>query len=460
MEEVPDIVIFIGRFHPLFVHLPIGFLLLAVIFDFTSSRFLLPVKTIRFTWLLGALSAAVAAGLGYMLSLSGDYNDDTLAWHMWSGIILAILSILYYFLRGLVRLFQNPTATWSYYSLLSLILLMLLVTGHLGGSLTHGSEYLIEYAPAPIQKLVGSSSERFEERPPVTSLDSADIFADAIIPILRSKCTSCHNRDKRKGRLLLTSYDNMLAGGDDGPAIVPGSLDSSQLYRRITLPEDHKEFMPAEGKRPLTEDQLTIIEWWISNQAPPKAKIASLSPDENITKVFERYFGLGSKSLDQLIVPPADTTIVNSLRRQGFLVHRLSGSSNLLEAVLRKGATTKADFTSMPGITDQLVWLQLGESNLTDKDLEVIGTLTNLRKLNISKNAVGDEGARWLLSLVNLEYLNLYETNVSDSIVSKLVTLPALKELYLWRTKVTTPFVDSLIRKHTNVKIIYQDPVE
>src|SRR3546814_14748540 len=75
-------------------------------------------------------------------------------------------------------------------------------------------------------------------RPPVTNPDSADIFLDVIQPMVHAKCQSCHNSDKVKGELILGSYEEMLAGGESGPSIVPGDPENSELYRRITLPED------------------------------------------------------------------------------------------------------------------------------------------------------------------------------------------------------------------------------
>lgn len=446
--ETPDILIFFGRFHPLVVHLPIGFLILAIIFEWFSMT----ANTIRLTWLLGAISAALAATLGYLLSLGGDYNEETLSWHMWSGITLTLISFLCFFLKGV----HHPR--WLYLSFIGLTALLLTITGHQGGSLTHGSEYLLEYAPVSVRKLVGWPVE--EERPPVTSLDSADVFLDAIMPIMRSKCTSCHNQDKRKGKLLLTSYEAMLAGGESGPAIVPGSLDSSEVFRRITLPSDHEDFMPAEGKRPLTDAQVSIIEWWIISRAPGSALIASLSPDEKITELFNGYFGLASKSLDDLYVPPVDTAIVDSLRREGFIVNRLSSRSNFLDVVLPEGASHAGDLRLLTRLKEQVAWLHLSHGNISDDDLEVIGQLTNLRRLNLSRNPVSDTGIKHLLSLLNLEYLNLYETKVTDNGVRTLTNLPSLKSLFVWQTEVTRPVMDSLLAANPKLNLVYLDPDE
>jgi uncharacterized membrane protein len=458
MEGVPDIVIFLGRFHPLLVHLPIGFLTLAILFEILSRR---PATekldvAVRFIWLCSALSAVVAAILGYLLSLGGGYDEEMLAQHQWFGISLVVMAGGCYLLKT-ERLQSKLLVRRAYRVLLVLITLSLIITGHLGGSLTHGSEYLVEFAPKPIQRMMGSSP-MVEDRPKVTSLDSADIFKDAISPILNSKCTGCHNSNKRKGELILTSFSEIMKGGENGAVITPGSLASSEMYRRISLPKDHKDFMPSEGKRPLSDEQLAIIEWWIEKDAPENGFITSLGPDENMTELFEKYYGLGKNKEDEIIAPEPDTVVINRLIRYGFSIRRLAAGSNLLEAKYSGSLADTTKIRSLLGIKDQLVWLQLSNTGISDDALQLVGKLSNLRKLNVSRNTISDKGVNHLLGLSNLKYLNLYETNVTDSVLVSVLTLPRLEELYLWQTRVTHEYVEKLKPGKPGVKIIYQAP--
>ena len=459
MDGVSDIAIFLGRFHPLVVHLPIGFLTLAILLEIIARRSGTEKfdAVLRLVWLLSGLSAAVAVVMGYLLSLGGGYDEDTLALHQWFGISLAALCFGCYFLRK-----ENLSASvylgrW-YLTLLILISVSLVITGHLGGSLTHGSEYLLEYAPKPIQRLLGVSTIEMEERPKVTSLDSADIFKDAIAPILNSKCISCHNSKKKKGELILTSFGEMMKGGEDGPIIKPGSLASSEIYRRITLPRDDDEFMPSEGKRPLSDEQLAIIEWWIEKNAPDSGAITSLRPDVGMVELFEQYFGLGRNGYEEIQAPPPDTAAISTLIRNGFTIRRLAATSNLLEARFSGSLSDTSKMVPLLAVKEQLVWLQLSNTGISDDALQIIGRLSNLRKLNLSKNNVSDKGVKQLLSLTTLEYLNLYETKVTDSILVSLVALPQLKELFLWQTRVTGEYVEKLETGKPDLQIIYKAP--
>ena len=61
---------FLGRFHPLFVHLPIGFLLLAILLEWYEKRRKTKHTTplIAHAWLLGGVSALAAAFCGWWLN--------------------------------------------------------------------------------------------------------------------------------------------------------------------------------------------------------------------------------------------------------------------------------------------------------------------------------------------------------------------------------------------------------
>jgi uncharacterized membrane protein len=93
-----DIALFSGRLHPLVVHLPIGFLLLASIFEIISykEKYAHLKSSVSFILLLGFISAVFACILGYILSLSGDYETTALNNHKNSGILLALFSGLLY----------------------------------------------------------------------------------------------------------------------------------------------------------------------------------------------------------------------------------------------------------------------------------------------------------------------------------------------------------------------------
>ena len=108
-ESPPDTVVFLGRFHPLFVHLPISFILLALLVEVLSriKRFEELKPAASFVLLLGFLSALTASAAGLLLSISGDYGGSTLSWHKWAGISVTVLAGVAYFYKRKMQ--KNPT---------------------------------------------------------------------------------------------------------------------------------------------------------------------------------------------------------------------------------------------------------------------------------------------------------------------------------------------------------------
>src|SRR3989442_4635609 len=77
---------------------------------------------------------------GWLLSLGGSYGDRLLQWHKWTGIGTAAtcaLAGLFYWL-DLKRLYR--VCLFS-------TMIVFVVAGHFGGSLTHCSDYLVRYPP-------------------------------------------------------------------------------------------------------------------------------------------------------------------------------------------------------------------------------------------------------------------------------------------------------------------------
>ena len=92
-----------------------------------------------------------------------------------------------------------------------------------------------------------------------------DLFHDQVAPIFSRHCLNCHNSRDRKGELALDTAAGIRRGGDRGPVIDPGEVDSSYLVELIT-PIDGKAAMPKDGQ-PLSVDEIVLIRRWIEEGA-------------------------------------------------------------------------------------------------------------------------------------------------------------------------------------------------
>lgn len=341
--------------------------------------------------------------------------------------------------------------------MVSMVGLLLLLTGHLGGNLTHGSTYLLEYAPNPVRNLAGLPS-KVEPREKVTVLDSSDVFLDLVLPMMQSKCVGCHNEGKNKGGLVLTSYVKMMVGGESENTIVPGDALESELVRRITLPSEHDDFMPSEGKLPLTDQEVVLIKWWIKIGAPQNGFVTELDTENAVSSLVSNYLGLDKNNLFNKKVSPPNRSIVDSLVRHGFVINPLMKDNYFLEAnfSLSEYDLKASDMDSLLELKEHLVWLNLGNSQVKDAYLEKIGLLQNLVKLDLRGNEITDKGIKHLSKLENLESLNLYGTKVSKGVLDLVPKLSRLKKLYLWQSEVSNETITLLKDQNPGLTVIFE----
>jgi len=453
MGESSDLVLFIGRFHPLFVHLPIGFLLLAFLFEICSrfKRFEHLGSAVSFSLLLGFASAVAAAVTGYLLSQDGGYGEDLLWTHKWLGISAAVISLAAFVLRQ--WFYDNVQLKKLYTFLMWGMIACLFGAGHYGGSLTHGSDYLVQYMPEPLRAITGAPVVEAKSIKKIEDLDSAKVFMDVIHPILDTRCVSCHNPEKYEGDLLLTSYDEIIKGGDSGPALEAGSSERSEIVKRILLPESHDDLMPPSGKQPLTEDQKDLISWWVDIGAPTDQRVSEIDVPGEILDKLNKLTVDGTHFLVRTEVSEPDTILMNELNISGtFRISPIAENSNFLQVKARDADGT-VDLHQLSPLSSQVTWLDLSESAISDSSLAAISNFENLTRLHLSQTDIKNSSLQHLKNLAHLEYLNLYGTKISDEGLANLSGLQSLHSLYIWQTEVTESGVEQLKSQLPNLQI-------
>ena len=92
--------------------------------------------------------------------------------------------------------------------------------------------------------------------------------------VLRMNCLSCHNDEKKKGGLRLTTRENTLKGSDNGPVLVPRKADKSLLAKFI-LPDSDPHMPPMKQ---LSEKDIATLRRWIGTGAKWDAKTLGENP--------------------------------------------------------------------------------------------------------------------------------------------------------------------------------------
>ncbi len=465
-EKMPDIVRFLGHFHPVVLHLPIGIFTLILIQEFFAlfSREKRPQNLMPV--FIGAASAVVAVIFGFLLYHGGGFEGSELAEdHLWGGIAFVCAAVLTFMVKSWV---MAPGASQAFYRVLLLGSVGVMgYASHDGASITHGKDYLTEYAPNPIRKLLGLPLKEVEEEKEAKPLEEQVVYADIVQPILEMRCVECHKEGKSKGNFRMDTYDLLVEGGKEGEGIEPGNAIDSNIVFRAELPEDDDEHMPPEGKKDIEDHELAIVKWWIDQGADPVKTVGEMELTEEIrdaignlklTIAFEKDHAHGEDGESKSDLPDANLRkTVSELGEEfpGGLTFESQESSNLTftGVSLRKNLTDE-NFAKLVPVIPKLVTVDLSATAITDTSVALLVPAENLRMVRLSETEIGDAAIDSLVKLQNLESVNLFGTKVTDKGVKKLSALPNLKRLYLWQTDVSPEVIKELEEALPDLEVI------
>jgi uncharacterized membrane protein len=465
-STLPQFALFLGRFHPSVLHLPVALLILALLLEATRLPGLervapsFPPNVLESVLWLAALSGFAAAVAGWFLSHEGGYDDALLTRHLWTGVATAIGAFVGLVLHTLAQARPDQAALRSLATVVVLATTgAMAVAAHAGGSLTHGEEYLTEHAPAPIRRLAGLPIPRDRTLERRTAIADREVFDGVALRVLERHCTACHNPGKRKGDLVMDTHAAVMAGGVSGPVVIAGVAADSELLKRLHLPLDDKKHMPPKGRPALTDDESAVLTWWVAAGAPAKGTFRTMKAPAEVRAAFAR------------ILPESERQEIEAHQRRqaaeyeatlasvraavpGALKTIVPGERELeYTAAVAGAAFGDADLAKLSAVGRDLVWLDLSRTAVTDAGLKAVAAMPNLEHLDLRETAVGDAGVAALAPLANLRTLGLYGTAVSDEGLPSIQRLAGVTRLYVGGTRVTDSGVAALRKARKDLSV-------
>ncbi|NDC78865.1 MAG: hypothetical protein EBZ67_13505 [Chitinophagia bacterium] len=426
---------FLPRLHPLVVHLPIGLLSFAFLLSLMpSGRRARYEPALTLSLAIAGVSSLLACVSGYLLKRSDSYEELLSSRHQWVGIATCVVCF-----AALAWLAWRRPLVW-------LASALMVVAGHLGGTMTHGEGYLFatgweeavdtSLAAAPADSSVPAI---------VDNSVTVNPYRDQVAPILRTKCEGCHSSVKRKGGLRLDGEDWIRKGGENGKVLSPGDPMGSPLYAHLVRPMDDDLHMPPKGKRQLTKAEIAVIHRWVASGAPfgdiPRASMDTLLPDESSSasvEVGEGETGGGEPPPPPPALPKADVAAVTGLRMRGAVVQEvMTGSNGLYVSLVQATAVDDSLLLLLGMIREQAIEVRAPGLEWGDARFLSLPAFPNLRRLDLSRTRLTDAGLQHMERFPALEVLNLYGTQVGDGIAESLAPCRRLRKVFLWRTAVT-----------------------
>jgi hypothetical protein len=390
-----------------------------------------------FILLIAAISASFSVLTGLMLIRGGDYAGDLVSNHKWVAIALSVIC------WGLFILSKRIITAPYYVGLVSSAVL-LGITGHLGGSITHGEGFL-------------TKSSNIEVRP---SVEEAVLYTDIIRPIFDSKCYSCHNPTKIKGDLDMTTEEGLLKGGENGVILSKGDADEASLLSRVHLPLSDEDHMPPENKAQLSEDEITLIEWWIANDANFEALVLEVMDYDEHKETVAKFLAPPETDIFAY-VPKPDSISILSLKQNGLKLYPVNaGSSAVYVNFLDNKDLKGRDFSSLRKLKNNVAHLNLASSSITDEMITKVNRFKHLEKLELQNTEVTSKGINKLKDFQFLQTLNLFNTKVDSSAIDKILSFPQLRNVFLWKTKLSNEQVAAMRLERPRLNIVHAIDIE
>lgn len=395
----------IGRIHPLLLHLPIGAIVFATLFLFLK-------KDVSWLIAIAAVTGAITAIMGIVLAKEGGYDETALAWHKYSGAVLSFVLATAWFATNKI--------------IVSASFVVVLIAGHFGSVLTHGSEFVFE-------PLLTKSKNKTEVS------DSTSLFSAAIQPVFDRKCAGCHNEKKRKGDLVLSTLTGIATGGEHGVVWKAGVPQASLLMKRILLPEDNEDHMPPKGKPQLTASEVQLLYQWILSGADTAKAWTKYQPSDSTRKLAEQFINRSSGSTQHYTFDPASPETIQKLNDPYRTVAPVAQEEPALSATFFiRNEFKPSRLEDLLVVKGQLVSLNLSKMPVTDAECETIRKFVHLEKLNLNFTSITAKGLQTLSALPELKSLSVAGTSLDDKSVEIFKEFKKLKEVYIWNTSISS----------------------
>jgi hypothetical protein len=322
-------------------------------------------------------------------------------------------------------------------------------TGYRGGQLSQGENHLTEHMPRALRKLIGLSP-RSEVIP---RSNPAYFYGAHVEPIFIKHCYDCHGQDEQKGRLRLDTYEALMRGGKHGPAIKAGNAKSSELFRRVTLSSSDDDAMPPQGKRPLTANEIKVLELWVAAGASSTLAADGIkgAPTQEAPVVAEVTFPeIDPAVVTQLRAPLSAEVAQLKQRFPDLLDYESRGSANLVVDASALGAKVgDDDVAALKPLSQQIVIADLSGTAITDRSGPL---LAGMKRARLTNTRITDATVLALAGLDQLESLDLYGTAVTPACLKVMQSLPKLRHFYAGATKIP---VDAAVSDDMKGKLVF-----
>jgi len=437
--KIPAYLQVIGRMHPLLLHFPIVLLVFSWLIFLFRSR--LEKEVPRINSIIGSLFyissclIALTAIFGLLLSREGGFEGDSYFLHKYTGVALSFLTLG---LIAFIRFNQNKKNKVIFTVGINLSIVLLLLVGHYGASLTHGDDFIM----SPLR----------ENKSKELNLEDAMVFEDAVLPILQAKCVGCHNINKPKGGLILSDSLSILKGGENGKVFIAGNALTSLMIERILLDIEDEHRMPPKGKSQLSIDEVSLLRSWVQSGGRFNVPLSAFREQDTLFQAVKTVYGF--EGAETYTFDSADENLIAKLVNPYRIINPLDLGSPALDVnFYGKEFFNKESLSELTPIAEQVVSLNLSSMPVSKDDIQVLKKFKNLRVLNLNNTKLSNEELAQLNSIENLKSISIVGTEIKLDGLKKLAKMPNVRKMFVWNTPIQSKELDALKKEYPRLKI-------
>lgn len=437
--QIPVFLQVVGRIHPLMLHFPIVILIASWCMFLFRKRIQKEVPNIKSVinalLFISALLISETVIMGLLLSKEGGYYGNSYLWHKYTGVLLSLLSL------GLVAYIHfNQTQRYHYVFTvgMNIAMVLLLLVGHFGASLTHGEDFI----SAP---LVTKKTKELD-------IENAMVFEDAVMPILQDKCMGCHNSSKPKGDLVLSDSASILKGGKNGKLFLAGNPATSLMIQRLLLDIEDQHRMPPKGKPQLSIDEISLLNAWVQSGGKFNVPLATFSERDTLFQSVKAVYGF--QSPESYDFDAADQGLIEKLATPYRVINPIEATSPALNInFYGRDFFNDQSLSELIPIAHQIVSMNLSSMPVKQGDIQTLKNFTNLRVLNLNNTSLSNSDIMFCSVLENLKSISLVGTEIKSDGLKKLAKMPNIRKIFVWNTSIKPEELEKLKKEFPKVRI-------
>jgi hypothetical protein len=426
---LPALVAWLGHWHPVILHFPIVMVLVTILQYWRKDPYV--------KWYLGVstLLTLIAAVTGFLLSMEGGEKGKLVLTHQWLAIALSLFLVFWYWMEQ-----EKPSNKKIHVLSHSVLAILLIVTGHFGGMLTHGENFI--------------SLQSSKEQAQSILSENPNIYRQIIQPILDSKCVSCHNANKSKGKLVLTDHASLKKGGESGTVIDTADYGDSFILKAIHFPLDHDHHMPPKEEEQLGDDELILLTEWVKGGASEESYFNELEETLQSYGIIQRLIADPRENRWNGL-PEVSDDLLTEISSNYLSISRMFSQTNALQVTMFPHGNYKSgDLKILKPLTNNVVELNLKGVALGNEDVRILNSMDNLEVLDMSQTSLDDEILSYLTKAENLRQLKMYDTKVSDASLVFLRAFPRLEKVFIYHTEITDGAISNFMRDKSGIQVV------